>query len=263
MRQFNRTVVLGMAVAAALLAGCASEKRKEAALAHMGDEVPPDFLTGPASTALAGFDGFSADVLVTSPSVPDGPAAAGQLIERQGRLIFQPLSTARVKKGKIVRGGMFFIWDSAARHGFVVSEALQGFAPISAPSQVTNVAPENKEPLSEQVNGHSCHRIETRVALSDGSTVKLTEWRADDLNRFPVRVRTESGGRQITVDFSGVRLDLPAPELFVPQEGFTRYDSASALISELIIRESTLRTGPTGETIQSKPANLREPGLGH
>jgi hypothetical protein len=263
MRQINRTAAFKIALAAALLAGCASEQRKEAALAHMGDEAPPDFLTGPVSTALAGFDGFSADVIATSPSTPGGPAAAGQLIERQGRLIFQPLSTAKVKKGKIVRGGMFFIWDSVAQHGFVVSEALQGFAPISASTEITNVAPENKEAVSEQVNGHPCHRIETRMALSDGSAAKLTEWRADDLKGFPVRIRTESGGRLITVDFSGIRLDLPAPELFVPPGGFTRYASASALISELIIRESTFRSGPSGESTQPKPANWHEPGLGH
>ena len=65
-------------------------------------------------------------------------------------------------------------------------------------------------------NGHACHRIERTAAFSDGSTAKLTEWRADDLNRFPVRVRTESGGRQITVDFSDIRFDIPSPELFVP-----------------------------------------------
>ncbi len=56
------------------------EKRKEAAMAHMGDETPPDFLTGPASAALTGFDGFSADVVATSASSPGGRAAEGQVI---------------------------------------------------------------------------------------------------------------------------------------------------------------------------------------
>ncbi len=263
MRRRHHTAALGVVLAAALLAGCASEKRKEAAMAHMGDETPPDFLTGPASAALTGFDGFSADVVATSPSSPGAWLATGQVIERQGRLIFQPMTTANVKKGKIVRGGMFFIWDSMAHRGYVVSEALQGFAPMTAPCQITNVAPENKEPVAEQVNGHPCHRLEKRVALSDGSTAKLTEWHADDLNRFPVRVRTESGGREETVDFSGIRFEVPPPELFVPPGEFTQYATSHDLMSELIIRESAFRTGPVGQTNQGLPANWHEPGLGH
>lgn len=263
MRHLHRTAVLGIALAAASLAGCASEKRQEAALAHMGDESPPDFLAGPASVCLTNFDGFSANVIATSPSAPGGPTACGQLIERQGRLIFQPLTTARIKKGKIVRGGMFFIWDSVGRHGYVVSEALQGFAPISAPWQITIVTPENTEPVSEAANGHPCHRIERIVALRDGSTAKLTEWRADDLKQFPVRVRTESGGRLTTVDFSDIRLDLPALELFAPPGGFTQYASGTALINELMIRESSLKKGPSGEsTLPEQPSNWHQPTVG-
>jgi hypothetical protein len=125
------------------------------------------------------------------------------------------------------------------------------------------VAPESNQPAPEQVNGHPCHRLEKKVVFSDGSTAKLTEWQADDLNRFPVRLRTESGGREETVDFSGVRFDVPSPELFAPPGDFTQYASPAALISELIIRESTFRTGPIGQTNQGLPANWREPGLGH
>ena len=74
MRNSYRTATWGITLAAALPAGCASEKRQEAALARMGDESPPDFLVGPASTALAGFDGFSANVVSTTPPPPsDGP----------------------------------------------------------------------------------------------------------------------------------------------------------------------------------------------
>ena len=114
MRNLHRTAALGMTLAAAFLAGCASEKRQEAALARMGDESPPDFLVGPASAALTNFDGFSANVVsTTSAAALRQPArCSGQLIERQGRFIFQPPATANIKKGKIVRGGMFFIWDS-------------------------------------------------------------------------------------------------------------------------------------------------------
>jgi len=274
MRKSFCTGALGITLAAAFFAGCASEERKEAALARMGDESPPDFLLGPASTALAGFDGFSANVVSTTTAsaalIPSagitnsGAAASGQLIGRQGRIVFQPRATANAAQGKIVRGGMFFIWDSARWKGYVVSEALQGFAPISAPRQVTNVTPESTEPVSEAANGHPCHRVERMAALSDGSTAKLTEWRADDLSRFPVRVRAESGGRVTTVDFSGIRLDIPPPELFVPPGDFTQYASASALINELMIREAAQKKGPTGEPAPPEQnPDFHQPGIGH
>jgi hypothetical protein len=264
MRNLQHTATLGLTLAAAFLAGCASEKRQEAALARMGDESPPDFLVGPVSAALTNYDGFSANVVATTSAASDTRAVSGQLLERQGRFIFQPPATANMKKGKIVRGGMFFIWDAVVQRGYVVSEALQGFAPISAPSRITIVTPENHEPVSEQANGHPCHRIEKMAALSDGTAAKLTEWRADDLNRFPVRVRAESEGRRITVDLSDIRLDLPAVELFVPPGGFTEYASAAALINELMIRESSLKKGPSGESppLPGQPANWHQPGVG-
>jgi hypothetical protein len=265
MKYFQRTTVVGVCLAAALVAGCASEKKKEAALARVGDEVPPEFVMGAASAALADFDGFSADVMETTPLANGARAVSGELIGRQGRLIFQPWTTARVKKDKIVRGGMFFIWDTASQKGYVLSEALQGYAPISPAAQITNVVAVPKNPASEQVNGHLCHQVEAAVALNDGSTAKLIQWRADDLKRFPMRVRATGAGGDVTVDFSNVRLDLPPPELFVPPSGFTKYASPMALINELMIRESSLKKGPSGglaEPGQIPDNNWRQPTIG-
>ncbi len=274
MRTAHRTTALGIALAAALLAGCASEKSREATLARMGDESPPDFLTGPASTALAGSDGFSANAVATTTdssllfpaaaSEGAGPrAASGQVIGRKGLLIFQPLTTGKVKGGKIVRGGMFFIWDTARQSGFVVSVALQGFAPISAPFQVTNVAAGDQQMSPEFVNGHACLRAEKIASLSDGSTAKLTAWLAEDLKHFPVRIRTESGGRRTTVDFSDIRFDIPSADLFSPPADFIQYAGASALINELMIRESTLKKGPSTSTAPGEEApDFHQPGFG-
>jgi hypothetical protein len=96
------------------------------------------------------------------------------------------------------------------------------------------------------VNGHPCHRGQVILAFNDGSSARLTEWRADDLQHFPVRIQAESAGREVTVDFSDVRLDVPQPDLFNPPSSFTKYASATALINELMIRESALRSGPSG-----------------
>jgi len=235
--------LLGLGLALALAAGCASEKHKDAAMARVGDETPPDFVTGPAMVSLEHFDGFSADVVATT---ANGAPASGQLIGLMGRLIYQPWTTAAIKKAKYYRGGMFFIWDTATQKGYVLSEALQGYAPISSSADVTNQVELTKDLASENLNGHPCHRGQVMLALSDGSSARLTEWRADDLRHFPVRVRAESAGREITVDFSNIRLDLPPRDIFLPPGSFTRYASSMALINELMIRESTLRSGPSG-----------------
>jgi hypothetical protein len=141
---------------------------------------------------------------------------------------------------------MFFIWDVTLHSGYVLSEALQAYAPISSPASVTNQTAVNKDLGSEIVDGHPCHRGQVILTYSDGSSARLTEWRADDLQHFPVRIQVESAGRETTVDFSNVRLDVPEADLFNPPADFTRYGSAVALINELMIRESAYRSGPTG-----------------
>ena len=261
MKHLHRITILAFALA---VAGCTSEKAREAALARMGDEVPPDFLVGPASVALTNLDGFSATIAssVTVDAVPH--AFSGQLLERQGRLLFQPMTTAKSKKGKIIRGGMIFIWDTVSSRGNVVSEALQGYAPLNSPVHVTGVVLVSQTPVAEQANGHPCHRVESTVSLSDGSSAKLTEWRADDLNHLPVRVRTEGGGRLVNVDLTDIRLDLPDRELFSPPVAFTSYQSPLALINELLIRESSLKSGPTsgGQGFPNQPGTMQQPGFG-
>jgi hypothetical protein len=184
-------------------------------------------------------DGFSADVVETdSPSLVGattparaGKTISGQVIGRKGRLIFQPWSTALVKNGKITKGGMYFIWDLDGQKGYVLSEALQGLAQISLSARITNVVADPTALVSESVNGHPCHKTESTVTLSDGGVAKVTEWRADDLQRFPVRVHVSSANHEETVDFTKVRLDLPSPELFLPPSDFARYDSSTALIA--------------------------------
>jgi hypothetical protein len=268
MNLLQRTAILAACLGAAFLTGCASEAKKEATLAKLGDETPPEFMVGPASESLVDFDGFSANVVENdSPILPGAATPArparsvsGVVIGRKGRLIYQPWTTAQIKDGKITHGGMFFIWDINVQRGYVLSEALQGYAPIAPPVLITNSAPANNALASEPVNGHPCHRVESTVEMADGSTAKLTEWRADDLGRFPVRLQVSSGGREETVDFTNVRLDLAKPELFMPPGDFTKYASAGLLINELMIREASFKAGPSGGS-PSIGAALNSPGM--
>jgi len=231
------------ALAAALLAGCASGPK---VYYHVGDETPPPFLTGPAGVLLTNVDGFSAKLTASMPRAGGGRrTVTGDLLGRQGALIFQPASAVKGKRARS-EGGMFFIWSEPLRTGYVLSDPLQGYAPTADPIGPTNVVINTVGAVEEEANGHPCRRVEAVVQSGDGSSERFQVWEAEDAKHFPVRIRTESGKREMTLDFSQLRLELPPAAVFGPPEGFVRFQTPVALMNELIIRQSTLAKGAGG-----------------
>lgn len=223
---------------AGAITGCASREPKE--VFHAGDEVPPDFVAGPAALLLTNLDGFSATAAFSLPvTAGQTKPVSGDLLERQGRLIFQP-ATRPVSKKNPLMGGMIFIWDEAAHSGYVLNDPLQAFARIVTGVQGTNLIWQTDGASQEEANGHPCRRLEATVQCSDGSTAQFIVWQAEDARHLPVRIRAVTGSRQFTLDLTNVRLDLPPPELFTPPDGFTRYDTSVALMDELILRQTEL-----------------------
>ncbi len=236
MKSCLRMMLLAGAVVA--IVGCASKTPKE--VFHAGDEIPPDFLSGPAGVLLTNLEGFSAKVDSSLPSLAgDLHTVSGDLLEREGRLIFQPASRAKNKKA-LLEGGMIFIWNEAAHAGYVLSDPLQAYAPMPPGVQGTNIVWGSDAAVQEEANGHPCRRLEAVVACNDGSTARFMVWQAEDARRLPVRIRSVAGTREFTLNFSNIRLELPAPELFAPPDGFTRYGTAVALMNELILRQTEL-----------------------
>ncbi len=225
-----------LCLAAAFIGGCSS---RHVAVYHAGDENPPDFLVGPVAAVLTNLNGFSAHVTFTITS-PEGttPAKSGELLGREGHLIFQPALALKGKKARTI-GGLFFIWDETKHSGYVLSEALQGYAPIKSDAGAASSLNLAKEGIPEEVNGHPCHRREAVVTLNNGREARVTLWQADDMKHFPVRIETVSGPSRMTLDFTAIRLESPAEGLFLPPDGFTAYASSVALMNELIIRESS------------------------
>ena len=253
MRSFLRLLFLAVAALAAFV-GCASSKVPKVVF-HAGDEVPPDFLTGPASLLLTNLDGFSASIAFSQSSPGGLPQnGSGDLIEREGRLIYQPAGTGRKKK-TLIEGGMIFIWNEDQRTGYVLSDPLQAYAGISVMLQGTNLVWNTEGAVEEEANGHPCRRLQAIVACDDGSTAHFTVWEAEDAKRLPVRIRSDVGSRQLTVNLSNIRLELPAPELFIPPDGFTKYPTAVALMNEMIVRQMELvkANGPKNEGEEPAP----------
>jgi hypothetical protein len=232
-----------LALAAALLAGCASKPR---VFFHAGDETPPAFLTGPVAVLFTNVDGFSAKLTASLPGADGGRRTmSGDLLGRQGALIFQPANAVKGKRARS-EGGMFFIWSEMTHSGYVLSDPLQAYAPIAASAAPTNVALNTTGAVQEEANGHPCRRIEALVQCGDGSSERFQVWEAQDARHFPVRIRTGSGPREMTLELSDLRLELPPAAVFGPPEGFTRYDSPVALMNDLIIRQSALAKGAGG-----------------
>ncbi len=241
----NLCGIVSLALTMALLNGCTRFRHVDPVTVRAGEEVPPDFLTGPMAPLLTNVDGFSARLVEnTSAGGKTTPKITGELIGRQGRLIFQPTHPDR-KLPKDAATGLFFIWNQSQDRGYVLSEELQAYAPISSSLIITNVSFDENAAPSETIQGHPCHRLDVAVTLSNGSTARFAEWQADDLKRFPLRLRSLNAQMPFTVDFSNVRLEFSSPRLFNPPEGFIQYASAISLMNELMIRQSTLKQRPS------------------
>jgi len=233
----------GYVVAAAVAAaGCAHSKNKD----RIGVIPPPvpSFLNGPMAVLLTNSPGFSCHVVMTSGSPPvPGETVSGQLLCRGSQLLFAP--DAHWLGGKrFLRAGFIFMWDVGAQQGYVLSEALQGYAPISSPVQATNVLALPAHLASESVEGHHCQRTEFEVESSDGSKAPFQVWRASDLKAAPLRIASAAPGRPVIVNLSNLRFEAPSSRLFTPPDGFTRHDSAETLMAEMAMRQENLKRKP-------------------
>jgi len=248
-------------LAAGFICGCAS--RHAGPVYHAGDENPPDFLIGPVTVVLTNLNGFSAHVTSTTTSAEGASQTmSGELLGRDGRLIFQPTLSIKGKRAR-AEGGLFFIWDETKHSGYVLSEALQGYAPIQSDVEADGQLNITKEGIREDVNGHPCHRCEAVVALNSGLKARLILWQADDARHFPVRIEAVKGPNQMTLNFSGIRLEYPAQQLFLPPDSFTAYASSVALMNELIVRDASVakkyQTGEFGEPADVRSGAWRQP----
>ena len=70
--------------------------------------------------------------------LPEGhtDVISGELMGQGGKLLFTPQATG--SRGKHMREAKIsFIWDVAEGRGYILSEALQGYAPISSRAKFT------------------------------------------------------------------------------------------------------------------------------
>ena len=245
-------VVLSLLTLSLLIAGCAHTSRTELEAGGAFAPLPPVFLTGPAGVLLTNVEGFSAHVVMTSNSLePQQNATSGELLGRGGKLLFAP-GPGKLNK-KYSRGGFSFIWDVPAGHGTVLSEALQAYAPVSVSASPTNLISHPAGGASPSLNGQAGEEGEAIVDLANGSRATFRLVRAADLKGFPLHLSSVSNIPPFTLSFSKIRLASPPAELFVPPNGFTKYESPEAMMTELLMRQHNLKRVRSGSGSTSEP----------
>jgi len=239
-----------------VLAGCSSRPPEDYFVGMRPSvfaPLPPPFVKGPIALMLTNQSGFSARATMPA-AAPDWPKPlSGQLLGRGSKLLFAADPEKSNKKHP--DAGLIFIWDVDRNTGFVLSDALQGYAPISSTLSYTNIAYSPASAAPRKIQGHSCKLQEAKMISSDGSSAAFRIWIAADLNGLPVKVESIDSAAPLMVDISEIRLEPPPLDLFAPPAGFTRYNSPEAMMTEITIREQHLKGHPIGGWGERGPAD--------
>lgn len=240
----SKGIVLFLAglVLAGLAGGCARDHQLE--LEPIGGRFaprPPAFVSGAVGMLLTNTAGFVAHVeMKRGAGLGDEEPVTGALLGRGTRLLFAPDSDKRIDK-KSPPPGFSFLWDVAERRGWLLSEALQGYAPVSAQTVVTNVVQGAEADSARQVQGHVCQQQRVTFELSNGFTNEYEVLRAKDLKGFPVELISVQGSNPLVITLSQIRFETPPENLFSPPDSFAKYDSPEAMVDELAMRQRLLR----------------------
>jgi hypothetical protein len=195
---------------------------------------PPAFLIGPAGVLLTNVSGYVATLSFQQLDPADkSPILSGHILAQGSHLLFAP-----------VKGDKTYIWDVQQHSGYVLSESLQGYAPISSMTQISSILTTSATagPASDKVNGLGGHTAEISIALNDGSTARFSVWRAADFDDLPVRIKTLTASAPFELNLSEVRHTTFSTNVFLPPDGFARYASPELLNTELLARKSKLRS---------------------
>jgi hypothetical protein len=226
-------VLWSLFVSVILVSGCShssdSELREPGFVGNFAAE-PPTFLSGPMGVLLTNGNGYSAHATVQNEALGGGPqgVTSGQLLCRGTKLLFAPASSEPKKKTR--GGGFAFIWDVASGRGYVLSGALQAYAPVSTSVHATNVVRESQGSAVANAS----------VQMNDG-TIQNFQCSPGELAGVPGRISATGGPLPLVVSLSAVRAEVPAEDVFTPPDDFSKYSSPEAMADELAARQRNLR----------------------
>jgi hypothetical protein len=228
---------MAVLIAGLLMSGCAHDGDLEprAKFTRVFTPQMPSFMIGPAAAFFTNTAGFSAKLVVQAdPAFPQPGPVEGELLGRGSKLLFAPRQIDTGEKVTPAKG-FTYVWDMASASGFVLSEALQAYAPVSSSLRVTNVV--------EAAGAGAAHSV--TVQMNDGSQ-NVYRLIRDPKNGFPESIAALNPPATLTL--SKTRFQAPPLDLFAPPSGFSRYQSPEALADEIAARQHSLRRGGGGLT---------------
>ncbi len=237
--------------------GCSHSRDKErweAGLAGVYAAQVPRFLNGPMSALLTNSAGFTARVSIETDSFTarDG-FNSGELFYRSGRLLFAP---TQAQNKKVRTGGFAFLWNVGTSSGYVLSGALEGYAPVSSSVHATNIVTQGRT-TTEKLEGHPAVREIATVQMDDGSSTSFQVWRASDLNGAPLRIIPTESGIPMTLSLAEIRVGAPPEDAFALPDEFRKYSSPEAMADEIMARQHNLHRKSTGGLDSMDPINPR------
>lgn len=229
--------------------GCASSGPHEA---HLGvaegiaAATPPFFITGPASLLLTNVLDYNAHTEAPGAveAVEGGSAISGNLFQQGGVLLFISMPGRSARLGAWA-GSFRFLWDANRQSGYVISEWLQGYAPLNSPTRYTSIVSSGGLPTApvERVDDQSCRSEQVTVAGADGSAQTFSACRPADFQGPPLRIISLSN-TNLGVQLSQLNVEPQSPDFFALPDGSSRYSSAEAMVHEIIRRQKLLRFRP-------------------
>jgi hypothetical protein len=233
---------------AAVVSGCAHSRSAEEQASALYIPDVPAFLSGPMGVLLTNAGGFSSQVAMTTGSASPAQrleVISGQLLGRGDQLLFAPDQQSLEKRLRSI--GLSYIWNVKDNRGFVLSETLQGWAPIGFGVHYTNVLATRTDTVPESVAGHPCIQESVQITSNESAVSRLQVWRATDLKGRAVRITAGTSSAPQTLTLSKVRLQAPPADLFAPPDSFTRYENPDLMMSELTLRQHNLKKHPSEE----------------
>lgn len=244
-RGFRKVAVVLFGAGLALaLAGCKHEPERRLLFEReiVFAPQPPAFVAGPMATAFTNRAGFSARVVASGVFADRTGQLTGQLLGRGHwlRLALDPRPTAD-EKDRRDDPGFSFLWDVSLNQGYLLCEALQGYAPLSPTTRYSDLqeTPEGGPP--QVVGGWRASPATVTAAIAGGAKARFEVWRVPELEGFPVRINALEGLDNTDLNLSKIRLQPPPADVFTIPAGFTRYNSAEALVDEIAIRRRALK----------------------
>jgi hypothetical protein len=246
----SKPVPILLLALACLMTGCASPRSPHTGLdldQGIAAAEPPAFLIGPASVLLTNSSPYSSRAVLSNTNGPlsDLVNGAGNLLQQDGVLLFVPTSTDG--GGKTGWEGTFrFLWDVANGRGYVMSEVLQAYAPLSSSNryQVLPAAGGLRPPVLETIEGQSCQVEDVTVSSSSGKSDLFRTWRATEMEGQLFKLMSLNEVPAFLLRLSEVKTDPMSAELFAPPEGFVRYKSGEAMAREIMHRQMLARYRP-------------------